>query len=51
LTFQKNKGSWSQVIEMKLRGREGAVIVAVDVQSMRPLEGMLTFYSVLSRQL
>jgi len=33
-------GSWSQVIERKLEFRRGAVIVAVDVQSMRPLAGV-----------
>jgi hypothetical protein len=33
-------GSWSQVIERKLRGREGAVVVAVDVQPLRPLPGL-----------
>ncbi|MGB1603783.1 MAG: SAM-dependent methyltransferase [Promethearchaeia archaeon] len=35
-------GSWSQVIERKLRGRRDTRIVAVDVQPMRPLAGAPT---------
>ena len=34
-------GSWSQVLAKRLKGVEGAKIVAVDLQAMAPLPGVI----------
>jgi len=33
-------GSWSQVLSRKLKEKDGAKIVAVDLQPMSPIEGI-----------
>ena len=34
-------GSWSQVLSRKLKEKDGAKIVAVDLQPMSPIEGIV----------
>ena len=36
-------GSWSQVLSRKLKEKDGAKIVAVDLQPMSPIEGIVYY--------
>ena len=38
-------GSWSQVLSRKLKEKDGAKIVAVDLQPMSPIEGIVNGFS------